>query len=320
MNNNILYHYDLETSNKSFLDMNNYLLQESIKNNNFMLAIMDKDLIGVDPYDNNLSKETIDKIRTECKNNIWYFLREIIRIKLYDDKYCNFTLTKANCAQIYCASRRTSSWVSAPRQFYKTVSSNCICLWELLFNNDIISVDTFNKLNVSNLSNKIILPSYLSLELSNFTEKIDICSSYIGDENSIIHCSDAEFIDDIDMIVKKPNYYILFESVYNEFYHFTGAKNILTSDNCLKWEENNYDKILKDDCIYHIEFRSTQISENPARYEYIMRKILNCNDNKFNNEVLLNRCEIKDIESVNYRKTPNYKCTTYIKKIENKEE
>lgn len=122
------------------------------------------------------------------------------------------------------------------------------------------------------------------------------------------------------MIVKKPNYYILFESVYNEFYHFTGAKNILTSDNCLKWEENNYDKILKDDCIYHIEFRSTQISENPARYEYIMRKILNCNDNKFNNEVLLNRCEIKDIESVNYRKTPNYKCTTYIKKIENKEE
>lgn len=171
MNNNILYHYDLETSNKSFLDMNNYLLQESIKNNNFMLAIMDKDLIGVDPYDNNLSKETIDKIRTECKNNIWYFLREIIRIKLYDDKYCNFTLTKANCAQIYCASRRTSSWVSAPRQFYKTVSSNCICLWELLFNNDIISVDTFNKLNVSNLSNKIILPSYLSLELSNFTEK-----------------------------------------------------------------------------------------------------------------------------------------------------
>ena len=48
-------YYQMSTRNTSFLKMHQYLKAIGIKNNKFMLALLDPDLAGIDPHDPNLS-------------------------------------------------------------------------------------------------------------------------------------------------------------------------------------------------------------------------------------------------------------------------
>ena len=59
------------TKNKSFLDMHHYLKTIGIKNNEFMLTLIDPDLDGVDPFDPNLNTLYKQKILRECLSNYW---------------------------------------------------------------------------------------------------------------------------------------------------------------------------------------------------------------------------------------------------------
>ena len=68
------------TKNKSFLDMHHYLKSIGIKNNEFMLTLIDPDLDGIDPHDPNLNMYYKQKVLRECICNFWYFIREVVRI------------------------------------------------------------------------------------------------------------------------------------------------------------------------------------------------------------------------------------------------
>lgn len=59
------------TKNKSFLDMHHYLKSIGIRNNEFMLALLDPDLDGIDPHDPNLNAYYKQKILRECICNYW---------------------------------------------------------------------------------------------------------------------------------------------------------------------------------------------------------------------------------------------------------
>ena len=59
------------TKNKSFLDMHHYLKSIGIKNNEFMLTLIDPDLDGIDPYDPSLNAFYKQKILRECICNYW---------------------------------------------------------------------------------------------------------------------------------------------------------------------------------------------------------------------------------------------------------
>ena len=59
------------TKNKSFLDMHHYLKSIGIKNNEFMLTLIDPDLDGINPYDPNLNAYYKQKILRECLCNYW---------------------------------------------------------------------------------------------------------------------------------------------------------------------------------------------------------------------------------------------------------
>ena len=59
------------TKNKSFLDMHHYLKSIGIKNNEFMLTLIDPDLDGIDPHDPNLNSYYKQKILRECLCNYW---------------------------------------------------------------------------------------------------------------------------------------------------------------------------------------------------------------------------------------------------------
>lgn len=71
---------DWSTSNQSALRVATSLKRMGIANHAFMLALYDQDLIGVDPFDPDLPIEYQAKVTIEFGRNLWYALRECIKI------------------------------------------------------------------------------------------------------------------------------------------------------------------------------------------------------------------------------------------------
>lgn len=66
-----VYYTQFSTKNKSFLVMHKYLESIGIKNNKFMLALIDPDLDGINPHDPSLNAVYKAKIHRECMSNYW---------------------------------------------------------------------------------------------------------------------------------------------------------------------------------------------------------------------------------------------------------
>ena len=71
---------DLTTTNKTWLRLAGLYKGMGIKNHGFHLALHNPELQGVDPYDNDLTNEQMIAISVECKENPWYFFREVLRV------------------------------------------------------------------------------------------------------------------------------------------------------------------------------------------------------------------------------------------------
>lgn len=71
---------DYHTKNESFLRVAEIFHRMGVSNCAFHLSLLDPDLQGVDPYDENLTLLQKAKIARECKLNFWYYLREVERI------------------------------------------------------------------------------------------------------------------------------------------------------------------------------------------------------------------------------------------------
>ena len=109
------------TKNKSFLDMHHYLKSIGIKNNEFMLTLIDPDLDGIDPHDPNLNAYYKQKVLRECLCNYWYFIREVVRIPS-SGKPMMYKLTRANLALNFCMCLNLNVFEEIPRQQGKTGS------------------------------------------------------------------------------------------------------------------------------------------------------------------------------------------------------
>lgn len=127
---NDLYEYNIhiqDTKNISFLKMSKLLKDKGIKNNKFMLYLIDKGLNNIDPH--NLadpSLELMTRILTECKQNPWYFIREMVRVPVQGMKPQPYILHRGNMALTWCFYQDIDSYLMLPRQFYKTVSTMAI--------------------------------------------------------------------------------------------------------------------------------------------------------------------------------------------------
>lgn len=108
------------TTNKSFLEMHYYLKSIGIKNNAFMLALLDPDLAGVDPHDKNLNTLMKQKILRECVNNYWYFLREVVRIPDSGSTGggSKYKLTRGNLALNFAMILNLNIFLELPRRIY----------------------------------------------------------------------------------------------------------------------------------------------------------------------------------------------------------
>lgn len=70
---------DTETKNKSFLRLSALYREMGVKNHAFPLLLLNKELKKVDPFAPNITKEEVAMVIQECKQNFWYYIREIAR-------------------------------------------------------------------------------------------------------------------------------------------------------------------------------------------------------------------------------------------------
>lgn len=124
---------DLDTKNASFLKMAAILYEKGITNF-FFLALKDKKLKGVDPYDPDLSDEMRWRVFNECANNRWYFYREVFRVSESGASTevgggSPFILNRGNLAYLWAMSLNISAYLIMPRQTGKTWAAIADCAW-----------------------------------------------------------------------------------------------------------------------------------------------------------------------------------------------
>lgn len=126
---------DFGTSNQSFLDVAHALHKRGIKKWYFMLEVKfpKTGVHLLDPHQidskNPESVKDIARIHMECKANVWYFMRECVRVPARGAPTpFAFKLNRASCAMIWCYQKGLDFIVCQPRQTHKTTT--CLALNE----------------------------------------------------------------------------------------------------------------------------------------------------------------------------------------------
>lgn len=107
----------METSNKSFLRTAEIFRQMGIKNYYFMLQINNPLIKDLDPWDPNLTDEQEFMIRNECNENIWYCIREVVKV----GGSSRFRGNRAILSFIWTCLNHLPTTILMPRQSGKTV-------------------------------------------------------------------------------------------------------------------------------------------------------------------------------------------------------
>lgn len=121
--------FQMNTMNKSFMDMHYYLKARGIKNNKFHLLLYDQDLLNVDPYDPRLPVYLKQKVFVECQRNYWYYIREVVRVQSQGGPYVRYKLDRGNLALSFCYTLNLNIYMEQPRQTGKTVGSEVWFSW-----------------------------------------------------------------------------------------------------------------------------------------------------------------------------------------------
>lgn len=165
-------YYHMSTTNKSFLEVSQYLADSGIEHNRFMLVLLDPDLARINPHDPTLSTMMKTKVLRECLYNPWYFFREVVRIP--DSGQASgvkFELSRGNLALLFCLIMNINTFLEMPRQTGKTISSLCWYLYLFNFGTSNAEMSFLNKklddskLNLQRIRQiRDLLPSYLKMD------------------------------------------------------------------------------------------------------------------------------------------------------------
>ena len=166
-------YYQMETSNKSFIDMHFFLKAKGIKNNRFFLILYDRDLAGVDPRDPTLNEMMKAKILRECCINFWYFIREVVLVPMQGGDVgggSRYTLNRGNLAMNWAFILNWNTFLELPRQHGKTIGAVIWYLWVYNFgttNSEIMFMNKKHddsKMNLARMKEiRDALPRYLRM-------------------------------------------------------------------------------------------------------------------------------------------------------------
>lgn len=162
---------DKKTTNDSFLKLVDLYARMGIKNCEFILALFQPELSGVDPFDPTLDEATKMKIALECKYNPWYYFREVARIPPNSGNVpVKFRANRGNIALFWSFFNHVDFGLLQPRQTGKSVSTDVLMTGMMFIwgeNTTINLITKDSKLRNANIERlKImqdLLPNYLHM-------------------------------------------------------------------------------------------------------------------------------------------------------------
>lgn len=168
------------TENKSFINMWRYLQDKDIENNMFMLELKDESLkdfklSDLEINDKDERSHLMKKVLDECRNNIWFFFREVVRISnpvsYYSGQNCEYNryiLTPIEMLMIFAYDKGISFLASRSRNNVSTGIRTTLMLLELysyIFKDKDFSVlyhkdseELIRKFNMLTITNNSIIP------------------------------------------------------------------------------------------------------------------------------------------------------------------
>lgn len=176
-------HY--ETKNSSFLRISALYKAMGVENHTFPLALHNPDLRHIDPYSEDLTPEEIYKIVVECKENPWYFFREVIKIPATGQPDgIPFIASRGNISMAWLFFNHVTQMLIMPRQTGKTMGVSALMVYLFgvaCLNTDINLLTKDDQLRVKTIAGikDLIddLPYYLKLRTrkdANNTEKLTL--------------------------------------------------------------------------------------------------------------------------------------------------
>lgn len=160
---------DVHTKNESFIRYASLLKTMGVKNHLWPLALINRELVGVDPFDPNLSMEQMMMVTLEARENPMYFFREIARDpKGTPEDPIVFRANRGNMALFWLFFNHITTILIQIRQTGKSFSTDI--LMDYLLNirckkteiNLLTKDDTLRAANLERLKNiQMELPFYL---------------------------------------------------------------------------------------------------------------------------------------------------------------
>lgn len=118
---------DTQTKNVSFLKLVDTYAKMGVDNCAWPLALLQKDLVGVDPYDPGLDQATKMKIIAEANANPWYYFRELARVPPTSGTVPRpFKANRGNMALYWSFFNHIDFGLLQPRQTGKSVSTDVL--------------------------------------------------------------------------------------------------------------------------------------------------------------------------------------------------
>lgn len=116
---------DTKTSNQSYVRLASLYRKMGIKNDSFVLALLNPALQGMDPFDPSLSIEELAMIAIECANNPFYFMREVARVPPQaGGEAVPFEGNRGNVALFWCFFNHVMTFLIQIRQTGKSLSTD----------------------------------------------------------------------------------------------------------------------------------------------------------------------------------------------------
>jgi hypothetical protein len=158
-----------------------------IKNHLFPLTLLNPELQGVDPFDPNLTIDQIVLIAAECKQNFWYYIREVARVPgMAGTRTSKFIANRGNMALYWLFFNHITTLLIQIRQTGKSFSANTLNVYllnigctgtniNLLTKDDTLRAETIEKVKEI----RDLLPFYLNQKTRhdlNNTEQITVKS------------------------------------------------------------------------------------------------------------------------------------------------
>lgn len=123
---------DWETKNEYFVRFVGVLQEMGIKNCFWPIALLNPDLQGVDPFDPFLTEDQKAAIKIEAEYNIWYYLRECLRVPpVVGERGDYLRANRANMSLVWSYCNHMDYLLIQPRQTGKSLISYCLYSWLL---------------------------------------------------------------------------------------------------------------------------------------------------------------------------------------------